>query len=32
MMKTSKGDIFIVGFILGFFVCMLTLVITGVIG
>ena len=28
----SKGDAFIVGFVLGFVACMGTLVITGVVG
>lgn len=32
MNKSSRVDIFIIGFIAGFFVCMATLVITGVIG
>ena len=32
MDKSSKGDIFMVGFILGFLLCMGMLVITGVIG
>lgn len=32
MDKSSKVDIFIVGFVLGFLVCMVSLVITGVIG
>lgn len=32
MDKGSKGDIFMVGFVLGFLLCMVLLVITGVIG
>lgn len=32
MDKTSLGDAFLVGFLLGFGCCMLTLLISGVIG
>lgn len=32
MDKTSLGDMFILGFVLGFGACMITLLITGVIG
>ena len=32
MDKTSLGDMFIIGFVLGFGACMVTLLITGVIG
>lgn len=32
MDKTSLGDMFLVGFVLGFLTCMIVLVITGVIG
>lgn len=32
MDKNSLGDMFLLGFILGFGACMLTLLITGVIG
>ena len=32
MHKTSLGDVFLVGFVLGFGCCMIILLLTGVIG